>query len=165
MKRSASTDDTEDINPEGISKDEANGTKRRKTSLIIRLPLGNECTEAWKVAVNEVATEGLRTVSKESDGSLLLSFDTKPKSIVVIFKQHPWLELMFGDIVKIRSSSLKTEKVRLFARNDQRKLQSIDVIFRTTKDCETFLNKVSVSCLCKITSANLGMRCILIFMA
>ena len=104
VKRSASIDDAGDAKPEDISKAEANETKRRKTTMWASREVlsrkGKECTEAWRVPVNEVATEGLRLVSKASEGSLLLSFDTEIQSIVVGFKKqclsakYPLLKLM-----------------------------------------------------------------------
>ncbi len=156
-------DDAGDAKPEDVSKDTAKETKRRKASLNVWSHKGKECTEAWRVPVNEVATHGLYIVSKESDGNLSLSFDTAIQSIVVVFKEqclstrYPWLKLMPGDIHTIKRNSLKTKKdlkARLFTRDDQNKPHSFDVIFPTTEDCETFLEKIQISCYHKIDSSS-----------
>ena len=165
VKRSASTDDAGDAKPEDISKEEANETKRRKTTMWASLEVlsrkGKECTEAWRVPVNEVATEGLHLVSKESEGSLLLSFDTELQSIVVVFKEqclsakYPLLKLMPVNIHTVKRNSLKTKKdlkARLFTRDYQDKIHSFDVIFSSSKDFETFLEKIRLSCYHKVSS-------------
>ena len=163
MKRNNSTDDDGNVKPEDIVKEEAKEIKRRKASLNVWSHKGKECTEAWRVPVNEVATHGLCIVSKEEDGSLLLSFDTSIQSIVVVFKEqclstkYPLLKLMPGDIHTIKRNSLRTKKdlkARLFTRDDQNKPHSFDVIFPTTEDCETFLEKIQLSCYQKIESSS-----------
>ncbi len=156
-------DDGGDETLECTFRGEATDTKRKKASLNVWSRKGKKCMEAWRVPVNEVATEGLRIMSKESDGSLLLSFDTKTQGIVVVFKEHclstryPWLELMPVDIHTIKRNSLKTKKdlkARLFTRDDQNKLHAFDLIFPTTKDCETFLEKIQFSCYHRIDSSS-----------
>ena len=165
VKRSASIGDTGDAKPEDISKDEANEAKRRKKtmwpSLEFQLRGGKECTEPWRVPVNEVATEGLRLVSKESEGSLSLYFDGEIQSIVVVFKgqclsaKYPLLKLMPVNIHTVKRNSLKTKKdlkARLFTRDYLEKIHSFDVIFANPKDFETFLEKIRLSCSHKIAS-------------
>ena len=156
-------DDAGDAKPEDVYKDTAKETKRRKASLNVWSHKGKECTEAWRVPVNEVATHGLCVVPKESNGSLSLSFDTAIQSIVVVFKEqflstrYPWLKLMPCDIHTIKRNSLKMKKdlkARLFTRDDQNKTHSFDVIFPTTKDCETFLEKIQISCYHTIDSSS-----------
>ena len=163
MKRNTSIDDDGDVTPADIVKEEAKESKRRKASLNLWSHKGKECTEAWRVPVNEVATQGLCIVSKESDGSLLLSFDTAIQSIVVVFKEqclstrYPMLKLMPGDIHTIKRNSLRTKKdlkARLFTRDDQNKPRSFDVIFPTTEDCETFLEKIQLSCYQRVDSSS-----------
>ena len=167
IKRSATMDDAGDANLEDVFKGEANETKRRKTSLMVSLELrirkGRKCTEAWRVPVNEFATEGLHLVSKESEGSLLLSFDTKTQSIVVIFKdlclstKYPLLEIMPVHIHTIKRNSLETKKdlkARLFTKDDPKKPHSFDIIFRSTGDYETFLEKIQLSCYYKVASSS-----------
>lgn len=163
IKRNASMDDNGDVKPEDILKEESKEIKRRKASLNVWSHKGKECTEAWRVPVNEIATQGLCIVSKESDGSLLLCFDTAIQSIVVLFKEqylstrYPLLKLMPGDIHTIKRNSLRTKKdlkARLFTRDDQNKPHSFDVIFPTTEDCETFLEKIQLSCYQKIESSS-----------
>ena len=163
MKRSASINDAGGASPEGIFEGEANVTKRRKASLNVWSRKGKRCTEAWRVPVNEVATEGLRIMCKQSSRSLFLSFDTKTQSIVLVFREqclsttYPWLELMPVDIHTIKRNSLKTKKdlkARLFTRDDQNKLHAFDLIFPTTKDCETFLEKIQFSCYHRIDSSS-----------
>ena len=156
-------DDDGDVKPEDILKEESKDIKRRKASFNVWSHKGKECTEAWRVPVNEVATQGLCIMAKESDGGLLLSFDTAIQSIVVVFKEqclstrYPCLKLMPGDIHTIKRNSLKTKKelkARLFTRDDQNKPHSFDVIFPTTEDCETFLEKIQLSCYQKIDSSS-----------
>ena len=162
MKRNAPLDDGGQENLEDISKGEVNETKRRKSSplasLQVRSRNGKECTEAWRVPVNEVATEGLRLVSKESDGSLLLSFNTNTQSIMVVFKEkclstkYTELELMPFDIHTVKRNPLNTKqdlKARLFT-----KVRSFDIIFPSAKECETFLEKIQSSCYNRIDSSS-----------
>lgn len=159
MKRGAPMDDAGDANLEVISKDEfINESKRRKASTIASLEVrshkGKKCSEAWRVPVNEVATEGLRLVSKESDGSLLLCFNTNTQSIMVVFKEkclstkYHSLELMPFDIQTVKRSSLKTKKdlkACLLTRDNQGTFNSFHVIFSSSKDFETFLEKIRLS--------------------
>lgn len=168
MKRRASiVDDAGNANPEDVSKGEAKKTKRRKTSLLASLGVISRkikmCTEAWRIPVNEVATRGLRLVSKESDGSLSLSFDTKTQSIVVVFKEqclsadYPSLEFMPSDIHTVKRNPLNTKqdlKARLFTRDYEKKVHTFDVIFPSAKDCETFLDMIQSSCYDKIDSSS-----------
>ena len=156
-------DDDGDVKPEDILKEESKDIKRRKASFNVWSHKGKECTEAWRVPVNEVATQGLCIMARESDGGLLLSFDTAIQSIVVVFKgqclstRYPCLKLMPGDIYTIKRNSLKTKKelkARLFTRDDQNKPHSFDVIFPTTEDCENFLEKIQSSCYQKIDSSS-----------
>ena len=169
IKRSATMDDAGDANLEDVFKGEANETKRRKTSLMasleLRLPKGRWCTEAWRVPVNEVATKGLHLVSKEPDGSLLLSFDTKTQSIVVFFKEqclsirYPSLKLMPADIHTVERNSVSTKKglkARLHIKDYQNRFQSFDVIFSSTKDCETFFYQAQRSRYGRINSSSLN---------
>ena len=155
-------DDAGDANPEDISKGEASGTKRRKTSPELRSRRGKECTEAWRVPVNEVATEGLRLLSKEPGGSLLLSFDTKRQRIVVVFKEeclstkYPLLELMPVDIHTFKRNPLNTKedlKARLFTSDYENKHHTFDVIFPSAKDYDTFLEMIQCSCYEKIDTS------------
>ena len=165
MKRSASIDDAGDAKPKDISRSEVNETKRRRTtkgaSLEVLSRKGKECTEAWRVPVNEVTTNGLRLVPKKYDGSLLLSFDTEIQSIVVVFKEqclsakYPSLKLMPANIHTVKRNSLKTKKdlkARLITRDYQGKTHFFDVIFSHSKDLETFLEKIRLSCCHKISS-------------
>lgn len=163
MKRSAPLDDAGGANLEDIFKGEVNETKRRKASLEVRSRKGKECTEAWRIPVNEVATEGLRVVSKEPEGSLLLSFNPHSQSIMVAFKRrhlwtkYPSLELMHVDIHTVKRDSLNTKQdleARLFTRDYENKVHQFDVIFPTAKDRETFLEMIESSCYDKIDSSS-----------
>ena len=154
-KRSASIDDTERANSKDIFEGEANESKRRKASLNVLSCGGKECTEAWRVPVNEVGTEGLSIMSTGPDGNLLLSFDMKTQSIVVFFKEqclsirYPCLELIPAYIHSIKRNSLKTKedfKARLSLRDGPKKLHKIDIVFPTIKDWETFMEKIRLSC-------------------
>ena len=111
--------------------------------------------------MNEVATEGLRLVSKEPEGSLSLYFDAEIQSILVVFKgqclsaKYPLLKLMPVNIHTVKRNSLKTKKdlkARLFTRDYLEKIHSFDVIFANPKDFETFLEKIRLSCSHKIAS-------------
>ena len=161
MKRCASIDDAGDANPEDVSKGEVNGIKRRKTSLDVLLSIsnpwssmGNDSTEVWRVPVNEIATEGLRIVSKGSDRSLMLYSTSKISSIVVVFNdeclstRYPCLELKPIGIQTIKRNSLKTKKdlkARLFTRDILMKPHSFDIIFPNTEDCEAFVERIRIS--------------------
>ena len=157
MKRCASIDDTGNANPKDVSKGEANGTKRRKTSLEVRSRKCKECTEAWRVSVNLVATEGLRIMSQGSEGAFALSFDPKTQSIKIVFKEqclsakYPLLELKPSDIRSVKRSLLKS-KARLFTQVYQDKTHSFDVSFSSHEDCETFLKKIQLSCYHRIST-------------
>ena len=156
-------DDTGNANPKDVSEIEANGTKRRKASLNVWSRGGKECTEAWRVPVNEVGTEGLCIMSTESDGSLSLSFDTKTQSVVVFFKEqclsitYPCLELIPAYIHSIKRNSLETKKekfqARLSMRDGFKTLHTIDVVFPSVKDYETFIEKIRLSCYQNIDSS------------
>ena len=165
VKRSASDDNAEEAKPQENSKDEASETKRRRTAMRASIEVssrkGKECTEAWRVPISEVATEGLRLVSKGSEGSLLLSFDKSIQSIVVVFKEqclsakYPLLKLMPVNIHTVKRNSLKTKKdlkARLFTRDGLDKIRSFDVIFSSPKDFENCLEKIRLSCYHKVAS-------------
>ena len=153
IKRAASIGYTANANPNDVFQGEANEAKRRKASLNVLSRGAKECTEAWKIPVNEIGTEGLTIMSTEPDGSLSLSFDTKTQIIVVFLKEqclslrYPCLKLIPACIQSIKRNSPQTKenfKARLSVR-DGPKLDTIDIIFPTIKDWETFLEKIRSS--------------------
>ena len=163
MKRSAPLDDAGDANLEDIFKGEVNEPKRRKAILEIRSRKGKECIEAWRIPVNEVATESLRVVSKEPEGSLILCFNPHTQSIRVAFKRrylrtkYPSLGLMPVDIHTVKRNSLNTKQdleARLFTRDYENKVHSFDVILPTAKHRETFRELIESSCYDKIDSSS-----------
>ena len=163
IKRRASIDDAGDANPEDVSKGEANGTKRRKASLNLWSSMGRYGTEAWRVPVNEIATEGLRIVCKGSDRSLMLYSTTKASRIAVAFNDeclstmYRCLELMPFDIHTIKRNSLKTKKdlkARLFTRDALMKPHSFDIIFPNTEDCEAFVKRIGVTSSRRVDSSS-----------
>ena len=153
MKRSAPIGDTGSANPKDEFQGETNESKRRKASLNVLPRGGKECTEAWRVPVNVVSTEGL-SILPVLNGSLLLTFDPKTQSIVVFSKEeclslrYPCLELVPACIYSIKRNSLKTKenfKARLSLRDRSKKFRTFQIEFPTIKDWETFQDKLQLS--------------------
>ena len=94
MKRSAPNDEAGDPNPGDSLDSDVNGNKRKKPCPNVWPHNGEEYTGPDGVSVNEAAPEALRIVTKQSGGSLILSFRSRNPD------HRDWLQgaMSFGKI-------------------------------------------------------------------